>query len=208
MPGDKLLLEREPWNAYDSAAVTVTHVRTGALLGYVPRGSNNRMKHEALFGTAVSCGPELKGGNWGATFEWRPILADLVLDLIPLSAVQSAAESAAAGEAAARTARVAVHGSAAIGSTAWGAAARAAGQVDLAAATSTDVARWLAEGWWEWLSRVSLREANDRWGLRCRAGAPFDKRVRCLELRRCGPRGWKEWCFLVSCTTHARVLWP
>lgn len=162
-PGDKLLLEREPWNAYDSAAVTVTHVRTGAMLGYVPRGSNNRMKHEALFGTAVSCGPELKGGNWGATFEWRPILANLVLDLIPLSAVQSAAESAAAGEAAARTARVAVNGSAAIGSTAWGVAARAAGQVDLAAASSTDVARWLAEGWWEWMSRISLREANDRW---------------------------------------------
>eukprot|EP00198_Chlamydomonas_reinhardtii_P002647 XP_001691983.1 predicted protein [Chlamydomonas reinhardtii] len=65
-PDQMLLLEREPWNPHDAAAVRVADLR-GRTLGYVPRkdGQNSRYgRTEHGFAITASTGP--LGLTWPA----------------------------------------------------------------------------------------------------------------------------------------------
>ncbi|KAG2448308.1 hypothetical protein HYH02_006892 [Chlamydomonas schloesseri] len=94
-PDQVLLLEREPWNPYDPAAVRVTDLR-GRTLGYVPRkdGYNSRYSRtEHGFGLVASAGPVAEPGpsNYGAAVFARPNLASLTLEpLLPPAASEAA----------------------------------------------------------------------------------------------------------------------
>ncbi|KAG2442539.1 hypothetical protein HXX76_002625 [Chlamydomonas incerta] len=94
-PDQILLLEREPWNPYDAAAVRVSDLR-GRTLGYVPRkdGHNSRYScTEHGFALVASVGQvaEPESSNYGAIALARPDLASLTLEpLLPPAAAEAA----------------------------------------------------------------------------------------------------------------------
>eukprot|EP00879_Flechtneria_rotunda_P009353 GHRR01009792.1.p1 GENE.GHRR01009792.1~~GHRR01009792.1.p1 ORF type:complete len:330 (+),score=106.31 GHRR01009792.1:262-1251(+) len=84
VPGQAVLLVKEPSNEYDPAAVAITAL-DGNCLGHVSRQRTGDFPLQACFGHIVTLGQSQATGNWGASVSCCSVLHGLHLDSLPRS---------------------------------------------------------------------------------------------------------------------------